>query len=191
MRFAAARRLSRLLSLTWAPPGWRISLFALGGLALGLAALTFRISNAASYLSDDPVACINCHIMVPQYATWARSSHRAVATCNDCHVPHSNPVAKLAFKAMDGSRHAALFTLRMEPQVIRISAGAVRVVQVNCVRCHADTMEMVRLADRRERTCWSCHEGVPHGTVRSLSATPNVRRPEIAPAGFPRKPQGE
>ena len=78
-----------------------------------------NISNAASYLSNDPITCVNCHVMYPEYATWERGSHGRVATCNDCHVPQDNFIRKYAFKASDGFRHASMFTFRMEPQVIR------------------------------------------------------------------------
>jgi hypothetical protein len=29
--------------------------------------------------------------------------------------------------------------------------------------------------------CWDCHRDVPHGTARSLSATPEVFRPRLGP----------
>ncbi len=29
-----------------------------------------HVSKALSYLSNDPKACINCHIMNTHYATW-------------------------------------------------------------------------------------------------------------------------
>ena len=79
---------------------------------------------------------MNCHVMTTQYLTWQHSSHARVATCNDCHVPHDNLVHKFAFKAQDGSWHATVFTMRWEPQVIRLSERAKPVVQANCRRCH-------------------------------------------------------
>jgi cytochrome c nitrite reductase small subunit len=36
--------------------------------------------------------------MNEQYEGWMKSSHRAVATCNDCHMP-SNFLGKYATKA--------------------------------------------------------------------------------------------
>lgn len=35
----------------------------------------------------DPNACANCHVMQAHLDAWSRSSHRAVAVCNDCHAP--------------------------------------------------------------------------------------------------------
>jgi cytochrome c nitrite reductase small subunit len=161
----------------------RWAVFGALGAAAGLALVVARVANATSYLSDDSKTCINCHVMTNAYATWQRGSHGKVAVCNDCHVPHSNPVATWAFKARDGLRHSYVFTLRAEPQVMRLSAGAVPVVQANCVRCHADRLVMVRLAGPAERRCWDCHQGI-HGPVRSLSSSPAVRRPQLPSAGL-------
>ena len=170
----AARRLSR---------PWRRALAVAVGAAVGLALLVGRLANATSYLSNEPQTCINCHVMTNAYATWERGSHGRVAGCVDCHVPHSNPVAALAFKASDGLRHSYVFTLRREPQVMRLSAGAVPVVQANCLRCHADPVMMVRVAGPGERRCWTCHQEV-HGRARSLSSSPHVRRPAVPSAGL-------
>ena len=118
------------------PPGWRKAVALVLGVFVGLGIYIVYISNAVSYLSDDPETCINCHVMNPQYATWFHSSHRERATCNDCHVPHDNAFNKYFFKAKDGLRHATMFSLRMEPQVIFIKEEGAEVVQQNCVRCH-------------------------------------------------------
>jgi cytochrome c nitrite reductase small subunit len=170
--------------------GWRTAIFAALGVAVGLAVLVARVSNAASYLTNAPETCMNCHVMTDAYASWQRGSHGRVAVCTDCHVPHGNLVAKQAFKARDGLRHAAIFTARAEPQVLRLSAGAVPVVQANCVRCHADQFAMIRLFDTDERTCWDCHTGV-HGEAQSLSASPHLLRPKLPSAGLDWMKQGD
>lgn len=169
-----------------APPGLgRITVMALLGVVAGLALLAFRTSNAASYLSDAPETCINCHVMTPYYGTWARSSHKTVATCNDCHVPQDHPARTWLFKGQDGMRHAYVFTMRREPQVLRLNDAAVPVIQQNCVRCHGDQIDHTPLMDRpQERLCWDCHRETPHGRTLSLSATPHVRRPRLPAAGF-------
>jgi cytochrome c nitrite reductase small subunit len=151
---------------------------------VGAGALVARLANATSYLSDDPEACINCHVMANVFATWERGSHGHVAVCNDCHVPHTNPVATWAFKARDGTRHSYVFTRRLEPQVLRLADEAVHVVQGNCIRCHMDQVAMVRVAAAKERTCWECHTGT-HGEVHSLSASPDARKPALPPTGLP------
>lgn len=176
-------RLGQWLLLDALAPGWRLAVFSIAGAALGGVVLVFHISKADSYLRDNPEVCINCHVMNNAYATWRRGSHANVARCVDCHLPHVNPVAKLAFKAMDGARHSYVFTFRLEPQVLHLSRGAVPVIQENCLRCHADQLQMVRLAGTTERKCWDCHENI-HGPVISLSGTPDARRPALPSAGL-------
>lgn len=172
------------------PRGTQILICVLLGTAAGMGVVIARISNVVSYLSDSPETCMNCHVMTDAYATWKRGSHARVAVCNDCHVPHNNPVAKMAFKGMDGTRHSYVFTMRKEPQVLKLSHGAVGVVQANCLRCHSDRLTMVRLAETSERTCWDCHSSI-HGKVHSLSASPEVLRPGLPSAGLPLKKELE
>jgi len=153
------------------------------GIAVGVALLLARIADAASYLSDSPRTCMNCHVMTDAYTTWQRGSHARVALCTDCHVPHTNLVAAVAFKATDGLKHSYVFTTRTEPQVIKLSQRAVPVVQTNCLRCHDQELAMVRLAASSERKCWDCHDNI-HGSVQSLSASPEVLRPRLPDAGL-------
>ena len=146
----------------------------------GLGIFIFYESNAPSYLSDEPETCINCHVMYPQYASWSHSSHARCTNCNDCHVPHDNFFRKYFFKAKDGTRHASIFTMRGEPQVIQIKEAGKSVVQENCIRCHYDLVNMVDIVEvtadsSREgkgKLCWDCHRETPHGTINSLSAAP-------------------
>lgn len=146
---------------------------------------SFYVSNAISYLSDDPKTCINCHVMRSEFATWQHSSHREVAVCNDCHVPHNNVFNKYWFKAKDGFRHATMFTFRMEPQVIKMHEAGQSVVQENCKGCHQHVNQNVStrnvsLEDKMHdngKLCWDCHREVPHGRVRGLNSTPNAKVP--------------
>jgi len=41
--------------------------FAALGVLLGIGGTTFNYAEGLSYLSTDPAACANCHIMQPQY----------------------------------------------------------------------------------------------------------------------------
>ena len=59
------------------------------GLGLGVGGYTFLYAKGWSYFTNDPAACANCHVMREHYNAWIKSSHRAVATCNDCHTPHN------------------------------------------------------------------------------------------------------
>lgn len=159
------------------PHNWRKIATFFVAVIIGLGFFLIKISNAPSYLSDDPQACVNCHIMTPQYITWTHSSHREVADCNACHVPH-NPIGKYYFKAKDGLYHATVFTARGEPEVIRAREPSIEVIQNNCIRCHQDQVTDAKLEafvadhtqNRTDRTCWDCHRDVPHGRVRSLSS---------------------
>lgn len=175
----------KLLLKLLPPSSWKLPVTIVVGIITGLAFFLIYSSNAVSYISDYPQTCVNCHIMAPQYATWAHSSHREAAHCNDCHVPHNNAFSKYYFKAKDGLRHASIFTQRKEPQVIFIHDEGARVVQNNCIRCHNDLITNSRLMHQTktyinhfsDRFCWECHRETPHGRVNSLSSVPFARVP--------------
>lgn len=176
-------KLLDLLLLRGIPARLRLLAFGSGGAFTGMALYVGQVSGAVSYLSDDPKACINCHIMIPEYASWQRSSHARAATCNDCHVPHDNAIRKYAFKASDGMRHSLLFTFRRERQVIQAIPASREVIQENCVRCHERVTGRVSLGPHVDtsRSCTDCHREVPHGRVHSLSSVPNARVPDLEP----------
>ncbi len=179
--------MKKIIQFLIPPENWKLIAVVVLGAIVGILMYLFVVSNASSYLSDAPETCINCHIMSPQYATWQHSSHREVATCNDCHVPHTNPVAKYYFKAKDGIRHASKFTMRAEPQVIHIGEEGKKVVQENCKRCHDfvnenvsaiyATYESVQHGDGK--LCWDCHREIPHGRVNSLSSVSTSQIPQL------------
>lgn len=50
------------------------------GVLLGLGSFTFYDAKGTSYLSNDPAACANCHIMRSQFDGWQKGSHHQVAT---------------------------------------------------------------------------------------------------------------
>lgn len=170
-------------SLGFLHPRWRLPAFALSGLLVGLVLLLVHVSRATSYLSDSPETCMNCHVMTDAYISWMHSSHGRDTTCNDCHVPHTSMVRAYAYKASDGLRHAAIFTLGMEPQSIRLSSWAKPVVQENCMRCHEGRVSEVSACryEAGDLRCWDCHREVPHGRVHSLSASPDSYRPSLPP----------
>src|SRR3954465_15634452 len=90
------------------------------GLAAGICGYTFVYAKGGSYLTNDPAACANCHVMQEQYDGWLKSSHRAVAVCNDCHTPH-DVVGKYGTKFTNGVHHSYAFTTGRFPDVIRIA----------------------------------------------------------------------
>jgi len=179
--------ISKIINFFTPPEKWRLAVIVLSGIIVGIGLLIIHISKAPTYLVDDPKTCINCHVMYPQYATWSHSSHREVTSCNDCHVPHNNIFRTYFFKAKDGMRHASIFTMRWEPQVIMIKEAGVNVVQENCIRCHRDMVDMVSIVevtgDNHEKgkgkRCWDCHREVPHGTVNGLASTPYSLVPRL------------
>jgi cytochrome c nitrite reductase small subunit len=146
------------------------ALFGSLGAAVGY---TAHYARATSYLSDDPKACINCHIMNEQYDGWSRSSHHARATCNDCHVPHDSIVGKYAVKAEHGYRHSKRFTFQNFHEPIRVNQASRDVVVDNCIRCHEAMTREIRLAASGRGAhaggvsggldCIHCHASVAHG----------------------------
>ena len=173
----------------FAPPAtWRFVVLILLGIFFGLVLLTFHVGRATSYLSDEPSACVNCHVMAPFFATWQNSSHARFTVCNDCHVPQNNIFAKYFFKASDGLRHSYMFTFRLEPQVIRIHEAGRNAVQNNCIRCHSNQIHPISvraisaqsIQEHGQGYCWDCHRETPHGRVNSLTSTPFARTPQLS-----------
>ena len=156
------------------------------GSILGLSLFIAKESEVVSYMGDKPETCVNCHVMTSEYNSWMHSSHREVANCNSCHVPHNNVVNKYYFKAKDGLYHASVFTMRNEPQVIEMKEASQEVVQQNCIRCHSNQVKDAKLdgwvanhaESRTDRKCWSCHREVPHGRVHGLSSTEYLLAPK-------------
>ncbi|MDR4988366.1 MAG: cytochrome c nitrite reductase small subunit [Bacteroidales bacterium] len=183
----------KILNILLPPAEWRLTVIILSGIFVGILLLVVHISNAASYLSDEPETCINCHVMYPYYASWSKDSHGRDASCVDCHIPQDNFFRKYYVKGTDGMAHSTYFTFRWEPQVIQIKSRGINVVQENCIRCHIDLVDMVQLVEVTGRTaardegklCWDCHRETPHGTVKSLSASPHAlveRLPSVLPS---------
>jgi cytochrome c nitrite reductase small subunit len=182
-RMKIVGRIMSIVRLAGLPKPVQVGIYGLAGVALGMAVVVARIANATSYLSDDPQACINCHVMTDAYASWQRGSHGHAAVCIDCHVPHSSFIAKYAYKAEDGLKHSYVFTMGRTPQVLGLSARAVPVVQANCVRCHSQQVMMIEAMGGPQGRCWDCHQGI-HGKARSLSASPTALRPGLPDAGL-------
>jgi cytochrome c nitrite reductase small subunit len=133
------------------------------GVPAGLGAFTFVYAKGFSYLSSDPRACVNCHVMNPQYDAWLASGHRHTATCVGCHLPHAG-LAKWLAKAEHGFRHSAAFTLQNFKEPIEITPRDREIVRANCLRCHAAFVHAVAVTPvRQELDCLHCHAGAGHG----------------------------
>jgi cytochrome c nitrite reductase small subunit len=133
------------------------------GLAVGIGAYTFVYARGASYLTNDPNACANCHIMREQLDGWIASSHRAVAVCNDCHAPHDT-VGKYATKAINGFWHSVAFTTGRFHEPIAITARNRAVTEGTCRHCHLAIVESIDAGHGGERPmeCIRCHRSVGH-----------------------------
>ena len=114
---------------------WPLAAAVAIGLAAGLGAFTFVYAKGASYLSTDAASCANCHIMGEHYAAWLKSSHRHVAKCADCHMPH-DIVGKYAAKASNGFWHSLAFTTGRFPDPLQIKAHNRTITERTCRDCH-------------------------------------------------------
>src|SRR5262249_6705004 len=140
----------------------------LAGVALGTGAFTVRYAEGLSYLSNDPKACVNCHIMREQYDGWQKASHHAVATCADCHVPHET-VPKYLVKAENGFWHSKGFTLQDFAEPIRLRLVSLQVLNNNCIACHRELVSGLLghgPVGTETAGCVHCHAAVGHGPQR-------------------------
>lgn len=138
------------------------------GAAIGVGGFTFIYAKGYSYLTNDPGACANCHVMQEQYAGWLKSSHRSVATCNDCHTP-PNFVGKYYTKASNGFWHSYYFTTNSFPEPIRITERNHRVTEQACRHCHETVTSAIdahmgggEAGDEEALSCVRCHRNVGH-----------------------------
>ena len=143
------------------------------GLLLGIGAYTFVYARGYSYLTNDPAACANCHVMRDHFAAWTRASHRAVAVCNDCHTPHGL-IPKYLTKAENGFWHSFYFTTGRFPDPLQITERNRRITEEACRTCHADLTAsiepmrastsgaVIRASHVPEMSCIRCHADVGH-----------------------------
>ena len=144
-------------------------LAVLVGFAVGIGFYTFVYAKGSSYLTNDPRACANCHIMSDHFAGWVKSPHHGVASCNDCHTPHGL-LGKYVTKASNGFWHSYGFTTGRFPEPIRIKPRNRAVTERACRHCHAEVTEAIA-GPHRERpedvgagglSCVKCHDSVGH-----------------------------
>lgn len=145
--------------------GWAALAVLIGGL-LGAGGRTFVTAHGTAYLSNDPAACVNCHVMREHFDAWQHSSHQRVAVCNDCHVPQ-DVVGKYLAKVEHGWRHSKAFTLQNFREPIRITEADRTIVQANCVRCHAPMVDQMHISPGGgPADCLHCHGTVGHSQMR-------------------------
>jgi cytochrome c nitrite reductase small subunit len=146
----------------------RLLLNSLLGILLGAGGYTFYYARGASYLSNDPQACVNCHVMRAEYDDWGKASHHAFATCNDCHLPHDF-FGKWLAKASNGYHHSLAFTLWSFRDPIRIKPRNAGILNANCLSCHQGFVSEItahRVIHDEELYCVRCHDNVGHGPRR-------------------------
>lgn len=153
----------RVRSLQIRRQGGAVILGLVLGIAAGIGGYTFIYAKGASYLTDDPTACANCHVMHEQYDGWVKSSHRSVAVCNDCHTP-AGLVPKYVTKARNGFWHSFYFTTGLFPEPIQITARNRDVTEGACRKCHAAIVDVLEANGREDRplACIRCHSSVGH-----------------------------
>ena len=145
----------------------RVAIIVIGvllGLAAGIGGYTFLYAKGYSYLTNDPAACANCHVMNDQYDGWLKASHRSVAVCNDCHVPH-DPIGKYKTKAENGFWHSYYFTTQSFAEPIHATAKSRAIAEANCRRCHEPVVQAMGTpahAGSEDISCIRCHGSVGH-----------------------------
>jgi cytochrome c nitrite reductase small subunit len=128
------------------------------GASFGVAGFTFVYAKGGSYLTDDPNACANCHVMEEQLSGWMKGSHRHAAVCNDCHTPEGF-VNKYLTKALNGWHHSKAFTSGDFHEPIQIGARNRSIAEASCRTCHAAMVERI---DGDGVECLRCHTDVGH-----------------------------
>ena len=136
---------------------------ALLGVVSAVGGYTFVYAKGFSYLTNDPAACANCHVMGNHYSAWIKSSHRAVAVCNDCHTP-PGVVGKYTTKAINGFNHSLAFTTGRFPEPLRITPRNTRVTESACRKCHEDVVRAIEgpHPESNRLSCIRCHATVGH-----------------------------
>lgn len=140
-----------------------LAVFVFGSL-VGVGGFALFYGNGIGYLYDNPETCAQCHAMDDYLDGWKAGSHTAVATCNDCHMPHDNIVNKYLVKADNGFWHALKFTTGNYPVNIEIRESNRAVTNDACLYCHGDYVDEVHRfrTDDQQLDCTKCHETVGH-----------------------------
>ena len=103
--------------------------------------------------------------MSEQYSGWIKSSHRAVAVCNDCHTPASF-VGKYATKATNGFWHSFYFTTGGYEDNIQIKPHSREIAEQSCRKCHQEITGAIEgshaSSPGKELSCVRCHQSVGH-----------------------------
>ncbi len=140
---------------------WLIAAGVFAGLVMGIGSYTFIYARGSSYMTNDPAACANCHVMTDYYVKWQRSSHRSVAVCNDCHTP-KGVIPKYITKASNGFWHSLYFTTGNFPDNIQITSGNRTVAADACLKCHESLTRSMSPGHTTPGSCLKCHGKIGH-----------------------------
>ena len=142
-----------------------VALGVLIGLVVGIGSYTFIYAKGYSYLTNNPAACANCHVMGSYYDAWLKGPHHGVAACNDCHTPH-NLAGKYAVKISNGFRHSFYFTAGRYPDALEITPLNRRVAESACRTCHQNIVQAIDAHPSGQKaaqlSCIRCHADVGH-----------------------------
>ena len=129
------------------------------GIVIGL--VVAAIAAGGYHFAGTPQFCASCHSMETVHSGWQQSKHKQFA-CIDCHLPDSNLVHQVGYKAAVGMRDLYYETLRSYPDAIKLTAGGQEIVNGNCLRCHFSTVEKTNMATGGA-SCVKCHRHLVHG----------------------------
>jgi len=142
-----------------------IALGIIIGLAAGIGTYTFYYAKGWGYMTDNPAACANCHVMNDEFTAWIKSSHRSVAVCNDCHTPASF-IGKYATKARNGFWHSFYFTTGGFEDQIMITSRSLAITEQACRKCHQEITSAIDAHAAQQGgeqiSCIRCHASVGH-----------------------------
>jgi cytochrome c nitrite reductase small subunit len=140
------------------------------GAVLGVGGYTFLYAKGASYMTNRPEACANCHIMQAHYDAWIKSSHARVAVCNDCHTP-AGFIGKYSTKALNGFWHSLAFTTGVFHDPIAATPRNHAIAEASCRKCHTEIVSAIEShagpagsGRSEEFSCGRCHDSVGHAT---------------------------
>jgi len=168
-----------------------------GGLVLGVAAT--GLGSAVVHYTNSTEFCVDCHVYDEFYADFKTSTHHVNAGgvragCADCHVPDSSWWAMLTTKARSGVNAYWAYYVQGLDTPEEFAEARPRLQEAShawfeardsdtCRSCHViDETTIAAQSDAARGshqsllsdggpTCVTCHSDVPHGTVRSASAT--------------------
>jgi cytochrome c nitrite reductase small subunit len=135
--------------------------------AVAVSAAAFLLVGPPQLLakSDSPGFCAGCHVMEDNYTAFMHSGAHRRKQCVDCHLPNENAAVHYIWKSIDGMKDALFFYSGRVPERIRLSEHGAKVLQSNCIRCHAETVALMVT----ERKCWSCHRIITHKRVGAVA----------------------